>query len=136
MKTLCTILLFFSVSITFSQENQITESNLIGSWTFDRTVKGVDYNIMIYKRSNSNQPGSVVTFFDNGEFSLDHNWGHRRCGNETQPRTIKGNFHLNSESRELSLTGTSFSYHQSWQLLWLDNNSFGLKRIVPGPVYN
>ena len=137
MKALITILIFSSTFITFSQEeNQISSSSLIGNWNFERVVKGVHYDTVIYTRSNSDPSKTEITFSDQGVFVLNRNRG-RRCGNEKKRNpTIEGTFSLDIQSMELKLTSSSSNYYQTWYLLWIDDTSFAFKRTKSRLTYN
>ncbi len=128
MRKSITIIAFFVALVSFGQENEISKSDLVGYWTFERIERNPDFDIMIYKRCNFSQKGTVVRFKSDGKYSINHNWGPRRCGNERRPKNVSGIFSLDSELKKVKLNSYPAKSRTSWNLIWIDENSFGVKK--------
>ncbi len=144
MQKLITILYLFFSLITFGQENKLTESDLVGYWTFEHIILESDSRIFVYKRCDFTQKGTVYKFKSDGNFKIFHNWKftkiHRpaRCGNEIRkkPKSIYGKYSLSSELQQVKLVGYPMAYKKNWDLIWIDENSFGVKKPKHNNIYN
>ncbi|VXC12961.1 hypothetical protein [Maribacter litoralis] len=128
MRKSITLFTFFLASLSFGQEIPISESDLVGYWTLEQIVKENDINITVYRRCNISQKGTVLRFMTNGEYRITHKLGRRTCGNETRPKNVIGYFNLDPEFRKLMLDSYSNSPKTDWDVIWIDENSFGVKK--------
>ena len=130
MRKITTFFTLFFVALSFGQEKQISESDLIGYWTSERIIKNDDINIWVYKRSNVGQKGTTIRFMTNGEYRVTHNLGKARgrCGNETRPKKIIGYFRLDPKLQEITLESYDTDPIKNWEIVWIDENSFGVKK--------
>lgn len=116
------------ISLSIGQENQISESDLVGYWTLERNVQENDFNVMVYRRCNFSQIGTVIRFKSDGKYSLTHKSGPRRCGNDIPPKNVNGYFSLDLELQNVKLNSYSAASRTSWDVIWIDENSFGVKK--------
>ncbi len=129
MKKIITISFLFSVIFIFGQELKVTKSNLAGCWTFEHTIFESEFDIMVYKRCSFDQVGTVLQFNSNGVYTINHNrrTGVLRCGNEVRPKNVKGFFYVDSELQEIEFNNDYDKSSYSWDLIWIDDCSFGVK---------
>ncbi len=64
----------------------------------------------------------------NGEYRITHNWGPRRCGNERRPKKIIGYFRFDPQSQKITLESYDTDPIKNWEIVWIDENSFGVKK--------
>ncbi|WP_027078021.1 hypothetical protein [Maribacter antarcticus] len=130
MRKLITLFTFFFVAFSFGQENQISESDLVGYWISERIIKKDEFNISVYKRSNIGQKGTTIRFLTNGEYHITHNLGkgRGRCGNEIRPKKIIGYFRLDPELQKITLESYDTDPIKNWEIVWIDENSLGVKK--------
>ncbi|MBA6316804.1 hypothetical protein [Cellulophaga baltica] len=129
--------LFFSV-LTFSQEKLISESDLVGYWTFEEIIKENDTNITIYRRCklsqrcNTGKKNTTIRFMTNGEFRITYSLGREygRCGsdNRHRPKNVVGYYKMDSELRKIALESYDTNPIENWKIVWIDENSIGVKK--------
>ncbi len=134
------ILLLISISGIQGQENKFVLSDLYGAWTFDHTEIGTDYDIIIYRRCGNNQKAKIHRFYSNGNFEILYNYQliksrkPRRCGNEhvaNKPQNKMGTYMFDKEYQQLKFKSPQSKFIDSWNLIWIDKNSFGVKKNKP-----
>ena len=133
MRKLITLFTFFYVALSIGQENQISESDLIGHWTSERIIEENDFNFTVYKRGNFSNIGStVIQFKTTGEYRITYYSGRRpeRCGTGIRPRNNGniGYFSLDTELQQVKLDSYDTAPRLNWDVIWIDENSFGVKK--------
>ena len=131
-----------SISNIQAQENTIVLSDLFGAWRFQRIEKGDNYDIEVYQRCAKCNLGQVHRFYTNGNFEIQRTSGHqsaitrgpRRCGNEYFGGTInstnsKGTYSFDEVHQQIVFKHPESKFESSWDLIWIDQNSFGVKKL-------
>ncbi|MDO6810642.1 hypothetical protein Q4603_18610 [Zobellia galactanivorans] len=128
--------LFFSV-LSFAQEKLISESDLVGYWTFEEIIKENDTNITIYKRcnvgkrcSNTRKINTTIRFMPNGEYRISHSLGrgYGRCGNVNRPKNVVGYYKMDPELQKITLESYDTDPIKNWEIVWIDEISLGVKK--------
>ncbi|MBT2163084.1 hypothetical protein HW347_17575 [Zobellia sp. KMM 6746] len=134
MRKLTTLFTFLFVALIFGQENQISESNLIGHWTSEQIFDEDDSIITIYKRGKFSNIGSTgIQFKTTGEYLITYYSRRKpigRCGTGIR-RSNKSNigyFSLDTELQQLNLDSYDTAPRLNWEVIWLDENSLGIKK--------
>ena len=129
MKVLVTsFILIFIATVSNAQRNTIAQEDLIGSWTSHKRIKyDAQTIIVIYKKVPLDHRGSIITFDGRGGLAIDRNLGPRRCGNEVHPRHTTGAYYLDSENNRIEFTDLAVPFYETWDLLWIRENSLAFK---------
>ncbi len=125
MKNLITFTLLFFTFTSFSQEKTINESDIIGCWEFDRLIKGVHYNISVYRRCDANNKNQVYLFEEEGKYTYTR--VSIKCGNDSSPKIFNGVYTLNTVENVLEMKDSISKNIKYWKLLWVDKNTIGVK---------
>ncbi|WP_282112391.1 hypothetical protein [Maribacter stanieri] len=129
-KSIILLVLFFA-QLCFRQEKEITKSFLIDRWKVDKTLKEGDTEITVYKRSRTLKIGNELRFFGTGEYRITYNSGRkigRRYGNEIRSGGVNGYYRFNSQEQSVTLESYNTDPIVNWGLVWIDENSFGVKK--------
>ncbi len=131
-------MLFFSV-LSFAQEKLISESDLVGYWTFEEIIKENDTNITIYRRcnvskrcSNTGKINTTIRFMPYGEYRITYSSGREygRCGshNRHRPKNVVGYYKMDSESQKITLESYDTDPIKYWEIVWIDEISLGVEK--------
>jgi len=136
-KSIILLVLFFA-QLCFRQEKEITKSFLIDRWKVDKTLKEGDTEITVYKRSRTLKIGNELRFFGTGEYRITYNSGRkigRRYGNEIRSEVVNGYYRFNSQEQSVTLKSYNTDPIINWDLVWIDENSFGVKKAKDNITY-
>lgn len=120
----------FFVSLSFGQQNQISESDLIGYWTNEKIIYEKDFNVTIYKRGIFAKKVTLIQFKSEGEYIVSYYWGPRRCSNDGLPISESGTFSYDSQPELFRLKSKSVSSLTRGNIVWFDENTIGIKKIT------
>ena len=138
IKPIILLILFFA-QLCFAQEKEISKSFLVDRWKVDKTIKEGDTEITVYKRSRTLKIGSELRFLSTGQYRITFNSGRRierRCGNKIRSRGINGYYRFNSQEQTVTLESYNTDPIINWSLVWIDANSFGVKKAKKNIAYN
>ncbi|WP_157483890.1 hypothetical protein [Maribacter hydrothermalis] len=139
------MLILFFAQLCFGQVEQVSESYLIGRWTSYKTIKEGNSVFTVYKRVRTLKVDWELRFLTTGEYRITFNSGRsigRRCGNEIRQGEIirqggiNGYYRFNSQEQSVSLESYNSDPIINWDLLWIDENSFGVKKEKDNFNYN
>tara|TARA_R110002051_G_scaffold171982_3_gene242443 strand:+ start:39249 stop:39668 length:420 start_codon:yes stop_codon:yes gene_type:complete len=133
------LLTLFFAQICFGQEKQLSESYLIGRWTVDQTIKEGDFEITVYRRCTTSQIGRVLRFLTTGEYRISFNLARkigRSCGNEVRPGVVNGYYRFNYKEQTVTFESYNTDPIINWDLMWFNENSFGVKKAKDNFNYN
>ncbi len=129
MRKLINLFTLFFISFGFGQQNQISESDLIGYWAYEKTINEKDFNITVYKRSNFAQKATLIRFKSDGKYIVNYYWGPRRCPNDGLPKSESGTFSYDSQLKIFRLKSKSISSRTRGDIVWFDENTIGIKKL-------
>ena len=132
------LLILFFAQLCFGQEKEISKSFLIDRWKVYKTIKEGDTEITVYKRSRTLKIGSELRFLSTGQYRITFNSGRRigrRCGNKIRSRGINGYYRFNSQEETVTLESYNTDPNINWSLVWIDENSFGVKKAKNNITY-
>ncbi|WP_405400143.1 hypothetical protein [Maribacter sp. Asnod2-G09] len=138
IKPIILLILFFA-QLCFAQEKEISKSFLVDRWKVYKTIKKGDTEITVYKRSRTLKIGSELRFLSTGQYRITFNLGRRierRCGNKIRSRGINGYYRFNSQEQTVTLESYNTDPIINWSLVWIDANSFGVKKAKKNIAYN
>ncbi|WP_282074922.1 hypothetical protein [Maribacter aquivivus] len=133
------LLVLFFAQLCFGQEKEISKSFLIDRWKVDKTKIEGDTEITVYRRSRTLKIGNELRFLSTGEYRITFNSGRRigrRCGNEIRTEGINGYYRFNSQEQSVTLESYNTDPIINWSLVWIDENSFGVKKAKDNITYN
>ncbi|AUP78234.1 hypothetical protein [Flavivirga eckloniae] len=136
MEKTITIALFFFVSIVFSQENKITESDLKGHWVQDHLIREVGFDIKVYKRCNFNEKRTTIHFKQNGKYNTNVKYKPKKSPSGVAPKNLKGVYSLDVKQQEIKFYSFLGDFRESWNIIWIDKNTFGVKIKQSKQVYD
>ncbi|WP_324024749.1 hypothetical protein QSV08_16160 [Maribacter sp. BPC-D8] len=132
------LLILFFAQLCFGQEKEISKSFLIDRWKVYKTIKEGDTEITVYKRSRTLKIGSELRFLSTGQYRITFNSGRRigrSCGNEIRSGGINGYYRFNSQEQTVTLESYNTDPNINWSLVWIDENSFGVKKAKNNITY-
>ncbi len=145
MRNSIILLTLFLAQLSSGQVQQVSESYLIGSWIVDHKIQEGDTEITVYRRCTTGQIGSVLRFLTTGEYRITFNSGRkigRRCGNEIyqggiiRQGGIAGYYRFNIQDQSVSLESYNTDPNMNWNLVWIDENSFGVIKAKDNSTYD
>jgi len=145
MRNSILLLTFFLAQLSFAQEKEISKSFLIDRWKVYKTIKDGDTEITVYKRSRNLKIGRELRFFTTGKFHMTFNSKRRigrRCGNEIykggiiRQRAITGYYRFNTQDQSVSLESYNTDPIMHWNLVWIDESSFGVIKAKDSSTYD
>ncbi|MEP2281525.1 hypothetical protein [Maribacter sp.] len=111
----------------------------------DKTIKEGDSEITVYKRRRTLKIGTELRFLTTGEYRITFNSGRkigRRCGNEIyqgeviRQGGITGYYRFNTQNQSVTLESYDTDPVIHWEFMWIDENSFAVKKVQDNSSYN
>ncbi len=139
MRNSIILLTLFLAQLSFAQEKEISKSFLIDRWKVYKIIKEGDTEITVYKRSRTLKIGSELRFFTTGKFRMTFNSERsigRRCGNEIHQGGISGYYLFNTQDQSVTLESYNTRPIMHWNLVWIDENSFGVIKAKDNSTYD
>ncbi|WP_291959779.1 hypothetical protein [Maribacter sp.] len=133
------LFVFFFAQFCFGQEKEISQSYLIGRWTVDHTMTEGNTVFIIYKRVRTLKVNWELRFLTTGEYRISFNSGRkigRRCGNDFHRRVINGYYRFNYQEQIVTLESYNTDPNMNWNLVWIDESSFAVKKVQDNSSYN
>lgn len=139
------LFVFFFAQFCLGQEKEISQSYLIGRWTVDHTMTEGNTTFTIYKRVRTLKVNWELRFLTTGEYRITFNSGRkigRRCGNEIyqggiiRQGGITGYYRFNSQEQIVTLESYNTDPVIYWDVIWINKNSFAVKKVKDNSVYN
>jgi len=139
MRNSILLLTLFLAQLSFAQEKEISKSFLIDRWKVYKTIKDGDTEITVYKRSRTLKIGRELHFFSTGKFHMTINSKRRigrRCGNGILREVINGDYFFNTQDQSVTFESNNTRSMMHWNLVWIDENSFGVLKANDNSTYN
>ena len=139
MRNSILLLTLFLAQLSFAQEKEISKSFLIDRWKVYKTIIEGDTEITVYKRSRTLKIGKELRFFTTGKFHMTFNSKRRigrRCGNGILREGINGDYFFNTQDQSVTFESYNTPPIMHWNLVWIDENSFGVLKANDNNTYN